>query len=65
MASCPPIKIKHLKEIKSTQKQMLFHINQYLGFYFTIFTYVDCYFMVSLKLDSMCKYCSALVKIVK
>lgn len=65
MASCPPIKIKHWKEISSTQKQVLFHMNQYQGFNFAIFTYVDCYFMVSLILDRMCKYSSALVKIIK
>lgn len=65
MASCPPIKIKHWKEISSTQKQVLFHINQYERFYFTILTYFDCYFMVSPILDCMSKYCSASVKIVK
>lgn len=56
---------KALEKINSPQKQILLYINQYLGFYFTVFTYVDCYFMVSLKLDCMCKYYSALVKIAK
>lgn len=63
MLSCPPTKIKHLKEINSTQKQILFPINQYLGFYSTVFTYVEYYSMVSLKLVCMCKYCSASVRL--